>query len=271
MIDPEISPRTRVSSDELRRMFGANLRKLAKSYSSVSRLCRDLGINRTQFNRYLGGESFPRPDVLNRICTFFEIDARILLEPLENIPPAHSILEHPFISNHIGAGVRNLSQEMLPDGFFKFTRRSFAEPLMMTTGLIYVFRIDGATFMRGYESKAAMQRQGLTPKAAAREFRGIVLSQSDGVCALASLRNAKATSFHYLSRVASFQNPLWAGYATRAMRETEGTSRAARIVYEHLGQDTHLVLKAARAAGYCTPSDISPHHQKFFQLDRTPS
>ena len=61
-------------------MFGANLRQLAADYPSISDLARQLGINRTQFNRYLSGESFPRPDVLARICRFFEIDARVLLE-----------------------------------------------------------------------------------------------------------------------------------------------------------------------------------------------
>src|SRR5680860_341270 len=65
---------------QLRAIFGDNLRALSADYPSVAGLCRDLGINRTQFNRYLTGESFPRPDVLHRICQFFGTDARILLE-----------------------------------------------------------------------------------------------------------------------------------------------------------------------------------------------
>ncbi|MEM6371330.1 MAG: XRE family transcriptional regulator, partial [Pseudomonadota bacterium] len=46
------------SPSELRSMFGANLRDLSQSYPSISELSRQLGINRTQFNRYLAGESF---------------------------------------------------------------------------------------------------------------------------------------------------------------------------------------------------------------------
>ena len=72
-------------------MFGANLRSLSKDYVSVSELSRQLGINRTQFNRYLAGESFPRPDVLARICGFFKVDARMLLEPVEK----HHIFRRP--------------------------------------------------------------------------------------------------------------------------------------------------------------------------------
>ena len=52
---------------EVRGIFGANLRHLSGRYPSIAGLCRELGINRTQYNRYLSGESFPRPDVLQRI------------------------------------------------------------------------------------------------------------------------------------------------------------------------------------------------------------
>jgi transcriptional regulator with XRE-family HTH domain len=74
-------------------MFGSNLRSLAKGYTSISELSRQLGINRTQFNRYLSSESFPRPDVLARICFFFEVDARVLLESVD----PHAIRPRPDI------------------------------------------------------------------------------------------------------------------------------------------------------------------------------
>jgi len=73
------------SPAELRAMFGRNLRLLCQPYASVSALCRELGINRTQFNRYLSGESFPRPDILQRICAYFKVYARILLLPLHEV------------------------------------------------------------------------------------------------------------------------------------------------------------------------------------------
>lgn len=73
------------SPAELRAMFGRNLRLLCQPYASVSALCRELGINRTQFNRYLSGESFPRPDILQRICAYFKVDARFLLQPLHEL------------------------------------------------------------------------------------------------------------------------------------------------------------------------------------------
>ena len=62
---------TALSPTELRAIFGQNLRKLCQAYPSISAVCRALDTNRTQFNKYLSGDSFPRPDVLQKICTYF--------------------------------------------------------------------------------------------------------------------------------------------------------------------------------------------------------
>lgn len=268
MIPANKMAQTEIQPAELRRMFGANLRVLAQSYPSVSKLCRDLGINRTQFNRYLSGESFPRPDVLHRICLFFDVDARILLQPIEQITGGMGVLNHPMIAEYVGAGLEGMPQDLMPDGFYSFSRRSFTESDLIILGLVYVCRKDNYTFIRGYEAKEAMRQQGLPIDPKTREFRGVVLPQEDGVAAIVSHRQTMATSFNYLSRVASFQNHYWIGYATRTVRETVTGCRAARLVYEHLGKDTSAVLAAARNAGFCTPEELQPYHRKLLQLDR---
>lgn len=104
------------SPAELRAMFGANLKHLCREAPSISALCRDLGINRTQFNRYLSGESFPRPDVLHRICTFFDVDARILLEPVDQIATTSGFaMHHPELAGFLGPDITRIDQELLPD------------------------------------------------------------------------------------------------------------------------------------------------------------
>ncbi|GAA6165009.1 hypothetical protein NBRC116590_27130 [Pelagimonas sp. KU-00592-HH] len=257
-----------VNPAELRKMFGANLRVLADTFPSVSQLCRELGINRTQFNRYLSGESFPRPDVLYRICTFFNVDARILLEPIDSLATERGVLNHPLIKDYVGTGMTDIPQDIFPDGFYRFSRRSFTESDLIIIGLIYVFRNDQHTFIRGYEAKEAMRQQGLPTDPETREFRGVVLPQEDGVAALVSHKATMATSFNYLSRVASFQNHYWIGYATRTVRETINGRRAARLVYEHLGNNTGAILEAARSVGFCSPEELFPYHRKLLQLDR---
>ncbi|AZV77956.1 XRE family transcriptional regulator [Parasedimentitalea marina] len=89
MQNPERSPQ------DLRNQLSANLLKLTDGMV-VSQICKKANISRNQFNRYLTGESFPRPDVLDRICTFFGVDANILLRPLGNAPetPERIVLRH---------------------------------------------------------------------------------------------------------------------------------------------------------------------------------
>lgn len=252
---------------ELRSMFGSNLRRLAKDYPSISELSRQLGINRTQFNRYLSGESFPRPDVLARICFFFEIDARVLLEPVEAIQTSTDPLSSPFLTDFLGTGTRNLSEETFPNGFYRFSRRSFIESHKFVVGLVYVKRKDGNTYIRGYEAKAAMEAQGLSESRQAREFRGLIIQQEEGVAALISRKNSMTSSFNYLHRIASFQNNFWVGYVARTVRESTTGDRATRLVYEHLGNDLAKAREAAALTGYCDTLDLNSFHRRLLQTE----
>jgi transcriptional regulator with XRE-family HTH domain len=251
---PDVTP---PSPSELRNTLGANLRELAKSTESISALCRDLGINRTQFNRYLSGESFPRPDVLFRICQYFKVDARIILEPLSDIGVgSKSLLSHPEISDFLSGGVAQLQETIFPAGFYRFVRRSFLDETQFIQGLVYVYRKDGATFLRGFEAKEAMAQQGLPGDAKSREFRGLLLAQEGGIAGLVSRRNALTTSFNFLAQVPSFQNNYWVGYTVRTVRESTTGSRVARLIYEYLGRDGAKVRNAARHSGFCHDSQL---------------
>ena len=255
------------SPAELRDMFGANLRLLSRKYPSISELSRRLGINRTQFNRYLSGESFPRPDVLDRICNFFGVDARILLDPVSNIATAGSVLNGPILRDFIGVGANDVPQETFPTGFYRFSRRSFINTTQFVIGLVFVFRDDGHTYVRGYEAKEAMVQQGLNADAPAREFRGYVTRQEEGVAMVISRRNSMTCSFNYLARVASFENNFWVGYVTRTVRESASGTRAVRMVYEHLDQDNTSVHSVARSSGFVTEDDLLPFHSRLLQVN----
>ncbi|APX11257.1 helix-turn-helix domain-containing protein [Tateyamaria omphalii] len=259
-------PEMRRSPAELRSMFGENLRILAEAYPSISELSRQLGINRTQFNRYLSGESFPRPDVLSRICDFFDVDARVLLEPVQNIASGADPLTGPFLKEYVGVGVKSVDEDMFPTGFYRFSRRSFLEQDQYVTGLVRVFRDNGATVLRGYETRAALSTQGMSVTRQAREFRGLVLQQEDGVSVLISRRGAHTASFNYLSRVTSFENNFWVGYVTRTIKESIGDDRIVRMVYEYLGTGFGAAKEAARRAGYCTADELAPFERRLLKV-----
>ncbi|WP_321791782.1 helix-turn-helix transcriptional regulator [Caballeronia sp. J97] len=59
--------------------LASNLALLRNSFDSVTDLCRQLGVNRQQFNRYLGGKQVPSPRVLKRMSGFFSMEPDDLL------------------------------------------------------------------------------------------------------------------------------------------------------------------------------------------------
>ena len=242
---------------QLRAVFGQNLRILCAPHGSVAGLCRRLGINRTQFNRYLSGESFPRPDVLHRICTFFDVDARILLEPVNEISSGSgALINHPFLDNHFDKETVHVPEDLFPSGLYRFVRRSFLDEEQFAVGLIRVLREDGFTFLRGYAPRNVFRSQGIRPSLPEREYRGLVIRQDDGVASLASHKHVRSASFHYLTKEKSLQDNVWEGYATRTSRESFNSQRAARMVMEHLGSDTGTILKAARSCGMVSFEEV---------------
>lgn len=257
-------PSTRTPA-QLRSMFGANLRKLSSNYASISALSRDLGINRTQFNRYLSGESFPRPDVLARICAFFSVDARVLLEPVEQIQQNSGAIDSGFLKNFMGQSVQVVPQADFPNGFYQFTRRSFVKDSEYIRGLAFVKREGDNTFVRGYEPKTAMAMQGIPPAPKAREYRGFVMKVEDGITLTAARRNGVTASLNYLNRVNSFENNFWVGFVARTVRENSSSTRVTRLVYEHLGDNWSRIMEVARAAGFCKFDDLIPFHQRLLQ------
>lgn len=249
-------------------MLGENLRKLAQSAPSISALCRDLKVNRTQFNRYLAGESFPRPDILYRICAFFDVDARILLQPIDDLTPKSADpLSHPQVAEFFGHASRRIGAPEFPTGFYRFARPSFMDPEKCVVSLVYVFREDGCTFVKGYEPKHAMGMQGLYTDARSREYRGVFLPQEGGVIALVSRRNTVTTTFNFLTPIPSIDNNFWLGYATRTSPESVTGPRVVRMIYEHLGNNLSKALQTARLGGLCDADDLLPFQRSLLRLD----
>ncbi|MEL7282011.1 MAG: helix-turn-helix transcriptional regulator [Pseudomonadota bacterium] len=235
---------------EVRLVFGDNLRRLTRGYKSVSAVCHELGINRTQFNRYLSGESFPRPDVLSRICRFFDVDARILLEPLDDMTVEYGdLVNHPMLEGFFGRTTVDVPEDVFPSGLYRFARQSFLDASQFVMGLVLIKRADGYTFLRGFEPRSALKAKGLSTQTYTAEFRGLVMRQEEGVMAVVTHRDTMSCSFNFLAQDTSFQSNIWEGYASRTVREKVRGRRAMRMVYEHLGDDCSRVLEVARQSG----------------------
>lgn len=240
------------SPADLRSMFGANLRRLAKRYPSVSELCRQLGINRTQFNRYLSGESFPRPDVLDRMCRFFEVDARILLHPLEDIEPhprhhPTNVLEQ-FLAAH--------KQPALPPGFLRMTEAHPQNSDENRTRLLFVRRVGQHVLVRGYEPRAALPGSP-TPL---RELQGIVCRSDAQVCILMSRRGGQDCRVVMVSEQPGSTTSRWTGHTTYLTDPQDAQPLTRPTCLRHLGDDLPAALDLCRSARRPEPSAMQDEH-----------
>lgn len=69
-------------------IFSNNLRLHCLEHSSIAEVCRQTGINRQQFNKYLSGRGVPNVHTLRRICACLKITESQLLDanPVPEIP-----------------------------------------------------------------------------------------------------------------------------------------------------------------------------------------
>ncbi|QGZ28940.1 helix-turn-helix domain-containing protein [Stutzerimonas stutzeri] len=74
--------------------LGANLKLLCSHYRSIAEVCRKLGINRAQFNKYLNGQSRPTAHNLKRICDFFGVEGYELGLPSEQFTQLVGLRRH---------------------------------------------------------------------------------------------------------------------------------------------------------------------------------
>lgn len=63
---------------ELRAAFSANLRRLLEKEKSIAHVCREISINRQQFNRYLAGETLPSTGNIRKIAKYFDVTENTL-------------------------------------------------------------------------------------------------------------------------------------------------------------------------------------------------
>lgn len=76
--------RVATNSKATSRSIAENLRYLCSFYPSISHVCRKLGVNRQQFNKYLSGRIIPSVHILKRTSDFFKVDVdEMFLPPAE--------------------------------------------------------------------------------------------------------------------------------------------------------------------------------------------
>ncbi|WP_417257540.1 hypothetical protein [Celeribacter sp.] len=260
----------------LRSVFGANLRELSKSAPSIAQLCRDLRINRTQYNRYLSGEAFPRPDVLHQICTFFKVDARILLEPLADI--SNGDVTYTGGGSRIRAaieeaGIAQVDAKKLVPGAYVMMRRSATDPEYLVVSLVSVRQEpDGSMQMFGVLTRTLAERVGLPTSIRERRMNGVFFQHPGGFSFLAIVRNMPIWDMGFLENAFMGNPNLFYGYSIVTQRFVAGGRLIEPVAFKRVGSTMRDMMAVRHVIGYTHISKMSqPVQQIFSKSDVTPT
>lgn len=249
----------------INRVFGENLKKLSAMQASNARVAREIGVSRVQFNRYLNGESFPKPAVLKKICDLFLVDARIMTELLtdadlntirirQDSRAAYGRFvtgRNLAIEDAISATVRNndyfSNSDYFPDGVYMLWRRSFSEPARYVKLPLLVRTVGGAQIVRGYDNRLLSFYDPSLRRSRAREFRGLVLHQADGIV-IQSFHQPpnQLISVLYAQRRSIANSMIFVGFSMLLRENISLLARRSNCVISHLSASDRAHHEAAR-------------------------
>lgn len=231
--------------------FKDNLRLLCSYYKSTAEVCRRLGINRPQFNRYLSGINRPSANTMRRFCEFFGVEHYEIVLPhhqflrLVQVRPASQIqstgvsieTEHLTKLNELG---QNGLDKYL--GYYFEYYFSMAHPGKILRTLICIEEQDGKTY---YQRTERLQEKG-RKKPFHNLYKGMVQFLSGRIFLM---------DYESLTGVEMTQTILFPSFKSRVDRlnglrlgvsgSGERMPCCARVVYEYLGPrvDRHNALK----------------------------
>lgn len=171
------------------RNLATNLRHLCKAKGNIAGICRDIRINRQQFNKYLAGDSLPAPNNMRKICTYFGASEEALLDsaslsasPPPAAPPIGPGIIDPMVASVVGELAVQTPRSMAMGYYFAYYPM-IADPSRLVRVLVVVARRGASVFFSRY---TRMREAGVTTKYYPRgKHVGIVMQKNDMIFMLA--------------------------------------------------------------------------------------
>ncbi|MBK1871049.1 helix-turn-helix domain-containing protein [Aestuariivirga sp. YIM B02566] len=260
-------------------IFAENLRYLCAHFNSVAEVCRNLGMNRQQFNKYLSGQSEPSLHNLKRITDFFGVDEyEITLPPKEFVrlvrpkraPVRETLLLEQLLTQIDMADAESQGALAAYEGTYaayfcspvwsnhivrSLTTIRFEAPNCLTRSVQRLYLPGGSRSMR-----------------VTQKFNGVVRNIVDRLYLVEYEANSKdLASFTILypshRRQLQFLTGIMVTVASGGARQPFST----RVAYQYLGKDVDLRKEIARCHLYPVDSPDIPEEVRSRITDRADS
>lgn len=250
----ESSTRTMVSkaisnSRSTSRSIAENLRYLCSFYPSISHVCRKLGINRQQFNKYLSGRIIPSVHILKRTSDFFKVDVdEMFLPPSElrkivegrregNEHPRETVGANPLDAILALARSDNNLLKMYEGYYFRYNY-SFDGSGRVIRSLFSIYQRDGIYFTKLLER--IQHRSNGSRRLTTLKYDGVIIALSGCLFNVEYERIMKScvghAAFSCLRRPGQrFLTGIQSSYST-----SSGKPTASRVVLERITRELSL-------------------------------
>lgn len=237
--------------------FVANLKFACSTQRSISQICREIGINRQQFNRYISGQTFPSPHNLGRIAAFFGTEAQaFLLAPRQfrerfrqpSGPALGDTVLRPGFPGNLAALRRHL-------GFYQTYHRSLSWPGLVVCSCAQLHEQDGYIHVKSIEriddpDNEIRQFSKYVGLAAFWRNRIFVVERTVGPHSM--IAQTILTPFGEHQRV--YLKGITMGVSWRK----ENLPYASRMIWRYLGSNTDLRTMLSRCGVLSTDSHLLP-------------
>lgn len=230
-------------------LFARNLRRLCAERRSVSEICRQIGVNRQQFARYLNGAARPSPHNLRRICRYFGVSAEALasergLIRLDNAAPDLRGARGAEILTTVFPGEARALRRLT--GLYHAHYRSPSQPDRVIRALVEVVERDGAFQSRTLE-RTRHPETGLVSRA---RYVGLVASHGDTLFLVERGRNAGRDVSETILTPAHRASRLWLTGVLLAFSWLSGKPYASRCVWKKLRPSVGIREAVAACGAY---------------------
>lgn len=236
--------------------FCQNLRLLCSYESSIAAVCRDLKVNRQQFNKYLVGSVFPSARNFRAVCDYFGVtDSEIMLEharlaEIILLKPQRKVVARKGTGdNELISRFMNRSA-VIPDRYIGYYFRYFfscAYVGYITKSLVRIYRKNGITCWKNIEILKRRDRHEQTQ--AVYKYDGIVSMIADRIYVFEEeilLRNSVTQTILYPSYTNRIRQLV--GIQTALSDLSMRNPAATRVVLEYLAPSINI-KKAMKSCG----------------------
>ncbi|MFW5654605.1 MAG: helix-turn-helix domain-containing protein [Roseicyclus sp.] len=241
--------------------FNANLGLLCGHYRSIAEVCRRIGINRQQFNKYLSGQVHPSRHNMRRICDFFGVTESEIVMDAARFAQLLGLRDRPMERVEMDVPLRHLERifarshplDRYAGHYFRYFY-SFGNKGSIIRSLASIVVRDG----RGYFKNVEVLHDPDTGRwLGSNKYEGMAFQLADRI-QIVEYETKEVNSITAMTLYPSYRQRIdvLMGVQTGGPTRRGRRPGASRVAMEFLGTGINL-RRALRQTGLFRPQDPS--------------